>query len=290
MEFAEELRASLQEFLSWENIEIRREGQPYHGDIALVVGSARDGGKPLLHLWGENCNVTRRVLAIADHSTERLALAVERFGRSRPERLEMIRLNFARAAKDISREEFCEQLRRILAEQFPDEIVERMSIAADLEHSLSRMYVRGIVRRGLVSCAFLAVPQSQSQDTLESCLTYALLWFDRARQSAAGSKISSLRLIVPKGKATLLANRLAAVDAQYPVVVYELDSLSEKLEKVDPCASGNVSSWLVPRRESQLLLERAAKDLAAAGGARAQLPLPSMPRYKPAKSRCVFWG
>lgn len=263
MEFAEELRASLQEFLSWENIEIREKGSRITAISPLSWEVRGAEGKPLLHLWGENCNVTRRVLAIADHSTERLALAVERFGRSRPERLEMIRLNFARAAKVISREEFCEQLRRILAEQFPDEIVERMSIAADLEHSLSRMYVRGIVRRGLVSCAFLAVPQAQSQDTLESCLTYALLWFDRARQSAAGSKISSLRLIVPKGKATLLANRLAVVDAQYPVVVYELDSLSEKLEKVDPCASGNVSSWLVPRRESQLLLERAAKDLAA---------------------------
>lgn len=53
-----------------------------------------DEGKPLLHLWAENCNVTRRVLAIADQSDARLALAVERFGRVKPERLEMVRLEF----------------------------------------------------------------------------------------------------------------------------------------------------------------------------------------------------
>jgi len=46
--------------------------------------------KPLL-LWSENHNLTRRVLAITDHSEQRLALAVECFGRSRPDRLESLR-------------------------------------------------------------------------------------------------------------------------------------------------------------------------------------------------------
>jgi hypothetical protein len=44
--------------------------------------------------------------------------------------------------------------------------------------------------------------------------------------------------------------------------VYELDPLSEKLEKVNPCANGNVASWLVPRRETQLLQDRAAPYIA----------------------------
>jgi hypothetical protein len=34
-----------------------------------------EGDKPLLHLRAENCNVTRRVLTIADQSAERMALA-----------------------------------------------------------------------------------------------------------------------------------------------------------------------------------------------------------------------
>lgn len=105
--------------------------------------------KPLLHLWSENCNVTRRVIAVTGCSDGRVALAVEWFGRSHPDRMEIVRLDFARSPKTISREGFCEQLRRILAEKFPDETVKMLSVAADLEHTLSRIYVRGTPRRGI---------------------------------------------------------------------------------------------------------------------------------------------
>ena len=262
MELAQELRASLQDFLTGATIEIRENGSRITAIAPLSWEVRGDEGKPLLHLWAENCNVTRRVLAIADQSDARLALAVERFGRSKPERLEMVRLEFVPTAKELSREEYCERLRRILAEQFPDDVVEKISISSDLEHSLSRMYARGIARRGATTCAFLAVPNSESVDTLESSLTYALLWVERARQSAAGAKISALRLILPKGKSPLLARRLSALGPRCPIAVYELDPISEKLEKVDPCATGNIATWLVPRRETQLLLDRAEDAVA----------------------------
>jgi hypothetical protein len=58
------------------------------------------------------------VLAITDHSEQRLVLAVERFGRAKPDRLEFVRRAFERGARQLSREEFCEQLRALLAEQF----------------------------------------------------------------------------------------------------------------------------------------------------------------------------
>src|SRR5208283_4914324 len=127
MEFAEELRASLQDFMGGASIEIRENGSRITAATPLLWEVRGEAGKPLLHLWGDNCNVTRRVLAIADQSESRLALAVERFGRAKPERLEMLRLDFAPSAKELSREEFCEQLHRILAQQFPDEIVEKIS-------------------------------------------------------------------------------------------------------------------------------------------------------------------
>jgi hypothetical protein len=262
MEIREELRASLQEFLEGANVEIRENGNRITAVKPLSWEIRGESNKPLLHLWGENCNVTRRVLAIADHSDSRLALAVERFGRAKPERLEIVRLGFVRSGKELSREEFCEQLRRILAEQFPDETLEKISIAADLEHSLSGMYARGISRRGPATVAFLAVPSTESPDAIESSLTFALLWFHRAKQTTLGAKLSALRLIVPKGKSSGLAHRLAALGSNLPVVVYELDPTSEKLDKVDPCATGNVATWLVPHRESQGLLDRAHADLA----------------------------
>jgi hypothetical protein len=262
MELARELRASLQDFLSGATIEIRENGSRITATAPLSWEVRGEEAKPLLHLWADNCNVTRRVLAIADQSEARLALAVERFGRAKPERLEMVRLDFARSARELSRDEFADRLRRILAEQFPDDVVEKISNSTDLGHSLSRMYARGITRRGATSCAFLAVQNSKSTDSLESSLTYALLWVEGARQSAGGARISALRLILPKGKSAALAHRLAALGPRCPVSVYELDPLSEKLEKVDPCSSGNNDTWLVPRREAQQLLDRAEGAIA----------------------------
>jgi hypothetical protein len=89
------------------------------------------GEKPLLHPWSEQFNLTRRVLAITDHSEHRLALAVERFGRSKPDRLEFIRREFERGARELSREEFRERLVHLLAEQFPDETLESLAVSPD---------------------------------------------------------------------------------------------------------------------------------------------------------------
>jgi hypothetical protein len=261
MDLAEDLRASLNEILASGSIEIRENGSRMTSVSPLsweVRGSAE---KPLLHLWSANCNVTRRVLAITHHAENHLTLAVERFGRVKPERMELVRLDYARAEKTISREEFCERLRRILAEQFPDETLEKISVGQDLEHSLSRIYARGILRRGSTSAAFLAVPEGESQDALESSLTFGLLWLEKSRQSAKRASLGGLRLIVPLGKSGALANRLRAIDNRLTVQIFELDPLRETLERVDPCASGNVASWLVPRREAQLLLDRARAAL-----------------------------
>jgi hypothetical protein len=62
---------------------------------------------------------------------------VERFARLKPGRLEFVRVDFARSSRDVSREEFCARLGRILSEQFPDEYLESLTIGPDLEPSLS---------------------------------------------------------------------------------------------------------------------------------------------------------
>ena len=80
MDFAEELRGSLPEFLVGASIEIRENGSRSTTISPLSWEVRGEGGKPLLHP-AENCNVTRRVLAIADHSDSRMALEVKRFGR-----------------------------------------------------------------------------------------------------------------------------------------------------------------------------------------------------------------
>lgn len=260
MALAEELRSSLQGLLSSGSFELRESGSrmTLAAPVSWEVRGA--GEKPLLHLWGEHCNVTRRVIAITEQSEERVALAVEKFGRSQPQKMDLVRIQFERSAKKLSREGFCDQLRRILAEQFPDETVEKLSIAADLEHSLSCIYARGTSRKGALRCAFLAVPGEESTDAIESSLTYALLWLERARQSGK-SPVSFLRLILPAGTASMLTNRLAALHPKLAIQVYELNSFDEQIARVDPCSDGNVKTWLLPHRESELLKVRASDAL-----------------------------
>jgi hypothetical protein len=254
MDFPTELQASLQELAASGPIEVRENG----GRVASFLGMSWEvrgsGEKPLLHLWSEQFNLTRRVLAITDHSSERLALAVERFGRAKPDRLEFVRVDFARSAREVSREEYRYQLKSFLAEQFPDETVESLTVAPDLEHSLSGNYVRGLLRRGSAIVALLAVPDGESADTTDNSLTHALLWLTRAKQSGRGETISTLRLILPKNASRTVAHRIAALDARLPVELYERDPSRETVERMDPRIAGNIDSWLVPHRDTEALL------------------------------------
>jgi hypothetical protein len=256
-----ELQACLKEFTAEGSIEIRENGgrlAPFSGLSWEVQGAAE---KPLLHLWSENHNLTRRVLAITDHSDQRLALAVERFGRAKPDRLEFIRLEFERAQRDLSREAFCDGLGRLLRAQFPEETLEFLSASPDLEHSLSGNYVRGLLRRGS-SCFPVLAPDGEPAESIEGSLTFALLWLDRVRHSNPRGGIHVLRLILPRGGARHLAHRAGALTEDLSVELYERDPLKETLEKIDPRRAGNQDTWLVPQRESEALLDlsRAALD------------------------------
>src|SRR5260370_28106921 len=174
VEFAVELHAPSQWFTASGIVEVREKG----GSIAPFAGMSWEvrgaGDKPLLHLWSEQFNLARRVLAITDHSEHRLALAVERFGRSKPDRLEFIRREFGRGARELSREEFRDRLSHLLAEQFPDETVESLVVSPDLEHSLSGNYPPGILPPGPVRAAVRALPGGESSDTADNSLTFAL--------------------------------------------------------------------------------------------------------------------
>jgi hypothetical protein len=254
VEFTKELSANLQEFTASGILEVRENGCRVASFSGMSWEVRGNGQKPLLHLWSEQFNLTRRVLAITDHSEDRLTLAVERFGRTKPDRLEFIRKEFERGARDLSREEFRDRLRNILVEQFPDETVESLTVTADLEHSLSGNYVRGILRRGSTRVAVLAVPLGESSDTVDNSLTFALLWLERARRVSQRGTIAGLRVILPKNIGGVVAHRLGAVDSQLAVELLEHNPMLNTLEKVDARRAGNLDSWLVPHREPESLL------------------------------------
>jgi hypothetical protein len=261
MKLAAELEASLREFACAGAAELCENGGRLAPLSTLSWEVRGSDDKPLLHIWSEQYNLTRRVIAITDHSDARLVLAVERFGRSRPDRLEFVRIDFERSARELSREEFCEHLKVLLATQFPDETVESATISADLEHSLSGNYVRGLSKRGSRYEAFLAVPDGESQDTINNSLTFALLWLDRLRNSSQRGTIGGVRLIVPKETCSVVAHRFAALEPGLAIELYERDPAHDSLERIDPRRVGNLRTWLIPCRESEALLTQARPQI-----------------------------
>ena len=262
MNFAAELEASLKEFMACGPVELHA-NDGHASSLADLSWEVRgNGDRPLLHLWSERLNLTRRVLGITDQSKDRLVLKVERFGRGKPDRLEFVRRECERGARALSRQEFCEELRQLLGEQFPDESIESLTISADLEHSLSGNYARGILRRGSTRYAVLAVPHGESSDSVDNSLTFALLWLTRARQASAGAAIAGLRLILPKNTARSVAHRFGALDPRLAVELYEHNPRLNVLESINPRSAGNVDTWLVAVRESESLLNRAKPALA----------------------------
>jgi hypothetical protein len=172
-----------------------------------------------------------------------------------------VRTDFERSARELSREGFCEGLKELLASQFPDETVESATISPDLEHSLSGNYVRGLSKRGSRYLAFLAVPDDESQDTVNNSLTFALQWLDRLRNGNHRGTVEGVRLIVPKSSCSVVAHRFAALGPGLAIELYERDAARESLERMDPRGAGNIHTWLVPRRESEALFAQARSDI-----------------------------
>ena len=68
---------------------------------------------------------------------------MECFDRAKLDRLEFLRIAFDRSARELSRENFAQSVRRLCEPEFPDETLGSVTSSADLEHSLSGNYARG---------------------------------------------------------------------------------------------------------------------------------------------------
>lgn len=221
----------------------------------------QQGDAALLHLWADEGNLVRRVLRIVSQDPQRLALEVARLGRSRPARLEFLAAQRKRPAGRITRERFRARFRELLAQQFPDESIVSLTAAADLEHSLSGNYVRGLLRAASRAWAVLGAAPGENGATYDGLLTCGLLWLDRARQSTRLGPVAGLRLFFPEGTGRTTAHRLSALSASAAVELYEYNHQSWGARRIDPLDIGNVESWLTPRRETDAVLAAAASFL-----------------------------
>jgi len=261
-----ELDRALGELAASGSVEVREDGEWLAELAGLHCELRRLGKNSLVHLWSDERNLTRRVLGVKEHSENQIILEVQRFGRAKPGRLEFLRKDSRRSPERITREQFRARFRRLLAERFPDSVVESLTAAPDLEHSFSGLYVRGQMHEGSRAWALIAVSASEDAAAIEGILAFGLLWLDWTRGHADRRAIEGLRLFVPEGASRSLRERILALSPSARTEIYEFNEPDARMQKVDSADAGNLESWLVSRREGESALTGARDAIARVRG------------------------
>jgi hypothetical protein len=249
MELATELRRALAEVSSAGPPEVHENGEWIAALDGLQYEVRAQGDAALLHLWSAQQSLVRRAVRLAEESRERVVVEVERFGHARHAQLEFVAAGARRETRRVDREKFRSRLRQILTSQFPDETVDSLATAADLHHSISGSYTRGVMHRGSDAYAVLGAAPNEDGPTIDGILTFGLIWLDHARDRARGRTVRGLRLFLPRGSSAITAHRLNALASPREIELYEYDALHWRVRRVAISDAGNLATWIVPRRE-----------------------------------------
>jgi hypothetical protein len=242
--------------------EVREDGEWLAELSALRFEVRNEGKNPLVHLWSDERNLTRRILRLRENSQDRIVLEVQRFGKAKPGRLEFLRTDSPRSAIRITREQFRARFRRILAERFPDSVVDLLTASPDLEHSFSGLYLRGRMHEGARAWALLAVAPGESAAAIEGILTFAVLWLDWTRSHAENRAVEGLRLFIPEGASRYVRERSLALSSSTRTEIFEFRAPEGSMRKLDPADVGNLESWLVARGEIETACAAAREAIA----------------------------
>src|SRR5271168_2245656 len=197
---------------------------------------ATEHGRCTLHLWSEDRNLVRRVSGTTIRNGV-LRLSTHRFGQTKPQTLELVTDRDRRtpSTREATRVKYLRVLERVLLRTFPEFQADAFRTAMDLEKSFGPAYARGSVLRGHKAWAVIAVNDEETQATVDGILTLGILWLQHGRESGDGRRLyEGLKLVVPRGMATLTLSRLAWLN---PAVakweLWELDQATEELGERD---------------------------------------------------------
>ena len=236
---------------------------------------ATEHGRCALHLWGEEGNIVRRVSGAVARGAARermLRLTTHRFGQTRPGSLELLADKDRRppTTREATRMRYLRTLERGMLRGGNDWGDWKM----DLEKSFGPAYARGSLLQGQQAWAVIGVNAAETQATVDGILTLGALWLAHCRETSGDRRpwrqYRGLRVIAPKGMATLTAARLKWMNtdaAQWEL--WEFDEKTEELEQRDPADCGNLSTRLVHAPDEAAARERFAE---AAGRVMALVP------------------
>lgn len=221
------------------------------GNFLLEIRNSR----LTLQAWDERRNLVRRITGIREETRGRMELSVQRFAKTSgplylidlagPGSQEWER----RGARLVFRERF----RTFLARQFSGWKLAELTVEQDLEHSLSPVYPRALLRKGQTGLAVIgAAPDTPD---VGGILSFGLIWLDYLRSRQRRLRIEGLALFLPQdaGRATSL--RLPFLNpalAQFQIFVY---SERDHAARLDPRDYGNVDTVLETCRRPATIAE-----------------------------------
>ena len=272
----EQIAAALECFLAEHaKAVVTEEGKVLFDMRAAKYSLTTEHGRCTLQLWSEERNIVRRVTAAVERVALRdrmLRLTTQRFGQTRPGSLEILADRDRRtpSTREATRVRYLRALERVMlrgggsGDAWGEWKAEGFRTAMDLEKSFGPAYARGSLVHGHEAWAAIAVNAEETQATVDGILTLGVLWLAHCRENAGGRRLyRGLRLIVPKGMATLTASRLAWMNrdaAQWEL--WEFDEKTEEMEQRDAADHGNLTTRLIHAPNEEAARERFAEAAA----------------------------
>ena len=212
----------------------------------------------MLHIWSEQANMIRRIVGMRERKGS-LLLTTQRMGQPKPQTLELATGSERKSptSQATARARYTKLLERVLARNFHGYIVDPFRNTVDLQRSFGPAYTRGIHHRGQNAWAVIGVGPDETPASIENILTLGILWLAHCREHAGGRRLfEGLRVIVPRGTATLTAARMRWLNEKIAKwQLYELDSPTEELTQRDLLDQGNLET-----RFSRAVNETAIRD------------------------------
>lgn len=250
----------LETFLSGSSGALVREDGAVLFDLADAKYSiSGENNKCLIHFWSEERNLVRRVLDVEPRG-ETLRIMVQRFGQTKPVRLEICRERDPRtaSAKKSARAAYHRILERVIKKHFPDLAIVKFSHSVDLENSFGPIYARGLIKRGQSAFAVFGVNQQELQGSIDAALTFGILWLDKCRRINSGKLVvEGLKLFVPSSSSAMVAGRMAHLNSSAAKwELYELDERTDDLRPIEIHDRGNILTRLVRCPDNEAIWRR----------------------------------
>ncbi len=240
---------------------------------AAKYALATEHGRCTLQLWSEERNIVRRVSTAIERGTLRdrmLRMTTQRFGQTRPGSLDLLADRDRRtpSTREATRVRYLKALERVMlrgGDGWGEWTAEGFRTAMDLEKSFGPAYARGSLVHGQQAWAVIGVNAEETQATVDGILTLGVLWLAHCRENSGDRRpwrqYRGLRLIVPRGMATLTASRLPWMNADAAQwELWEFDQKTEEMEQRDVADHGNLKTRLIHTANEEAAQERFAES------------------------------